>query len=184
MQLAYKGFDLDLSCRGLKFKTDGWNEEPEANCVKNGFHCAENPLDCLSYYRNMDKAVYYIVAVDGDVDEDGNDSKIACTRMKLVKPLNRLEFVAHALKYMQLHPYSPDSNNVIREKGEVSFNHFVIVRGKDPVAKGNAGDIIAFCKEDIDSKRIVDMDMWEVDGESILPDVWYDMNGERRNVKL
>ena len=180
MQLAYKGFDPDLSCRGLKFKQTEWNEEPEANCVKNGFHCAENPLDCLTYYRNMDRSVYYVVAVDGDIDEDGYDTKIAGTRMKLVKQLSKLEFVAHALKYMQAHPYRRDSNNVEQEKGEVTSNHFVIVRGKDPVAKGKSGDILAFCKEEANSKKIVDMDMWEVGKDNLLPDVWYDMNGQRR----
>ena len=46
---AYKGFEPDLSCRGYRFVM-GKNVTPEANCASNGFHCAENPLDCLSYY--------------------------------------------------------------------------------------------------------------------------------------
>lgn len=45
---AYKGFEPDLSCRGYRFVM-GKNVTPEANCASNGFHCAENPLDCLSY---------------------------------------------------------------------------------------------------------------------------------------
>lgn len=47
---AYKGFEPDLSCRGYRFVM-GKNVTPEANCASNGFHCAENPLDCLSYYK-------------------------------------------------------------------------------------------------------------------------------------
>lgn len=47
---AYKGFEPDLSCRGYRFVM-GKNVTPEANCASNGFHCAEDPLDCLSYYR-------------------------------------------------------------------------------------------------------------------------------------
>ena len=43
MILAYKGFDLDLSCtsRGNRFQyaPDRWNEEPRAKCGENGFHC-------------------------------------------------------------------------------------------------------------------------------------------------
>lgn len=46
---AYKGFEPDLSCRGYRFVM-GKNVTPEANCASNGFHCAEDPLDCLSYY--------------------------------------------------------------------------------------------------------------------------------------
>ena len=53
MILAYKGFDLDLSCtsRGNRFQyvPDRWNEEPTAKCGENGFHCRvveeiENPF--------------------------------------------------------------------------------------------------------------------------------------------
>ena len=49
---AYKGFEPDLSCRGYRFVM-GKNVTPEANCASNGFHCAENPLDCLSYYFSV-----------------------------------------------------------------------------------------------------------------------------------
>ena len=31
----------------------GLNITDKANCRANGFHCAENPLDCLSYYPDM-----------------------------------------------------------------------------------------------------------------------------------
>ena len=70
MLIAYKGFNPDLTCKGYKFKLDEWNTEEEANCFKNGLHCAENPLDCLSYYR-WDKAVFYQVIADGDINESG-----------------------------------------------------------------------------------------------------------------
>lgn len=49
---AYKGFEPDLSCRGYRFVM-GKNVTPEANCASNGFHCAENPLDCLSYWWTL-----------------------------------------------------------------------------------------------------------------------------------
>lgn len=51
---AYKGFEPDLSCRGYRFVM-GKNVTPEANCASNGFHCAENPLDCLSYAEHHNK---------------------------------------------------------------------------------------------------------------------------------
>lgn len=49
---AYKGFEPDLSCRGYRFVM-GKNVTPEANCASNGFHCAEDPLDCLTYYSDI-----------------------------------------------------------------------------------------------------------------------------------
>ena len=45
---AYKGFNKGLTCRGYQFKADEVNVTKEANCVRNGFHCAENPLDCVA----------------------------------------------------------------------------------------------------------------------------------------
>ena len=45
--IAYKGFNKGLVCRGYQF-SNGENITDEANCAKNGFHSAENPLDCIT----------------------------------------------------------------------------------------------------------------------------------------
>ena len=44
--IAYKGFKPGLVCRGYQFHM-GLNITDKANCRANGFHCAENPLDCV-----------------------------------------------------------------------------------------------------------------------------------------
>ena len=104
MLIAFKGFDKDLTCTNhgntYQYRLGVWNEEDKANCGINGMHCAENPLDCLSYYPDWDRAVYYMVVADGDIDEDAYDSKISCTRLRLIKKLDKGEFVAHSLKYL------------------------------------------------------------------------------------
>ena len=100
---AYKGFEPDLSCRGYRFVM-GKNVTPEANCASNGFHCAENPLDCLSYYGDMNRSIYCLVQPGGDIDEDDRDSKIACTELTILRQLTRKEFFLHALAYMVDHP--------------------------------------------------------------------------------
>ena len=51
--IAYKGFEKGLTCRDYQFRM-GLNVTDEANCTHNGFHCAENPLDCLTYYSDME----------------------------------------------------------------------------------------------------------------------------------
>ena len=51
--IAYKGFHPGLICLGYQYVM-GLNTTSEANCAHNGFHCAENPLDCLSYYSDME----------------------------------------------------------------------------------------------------------------------------------
>ena len=67
--IVCKAFEPGLVCRGYQFHV-GLNTTDEANCRQNGFHCAANPLDCLSYYGNMDRAEYWLVDAGGDVDEE------------------------------------------------------------------------------------------------------------------
>ena len=135
---AYKGFEPDLSCRGYRFVM-GKNVTPEANCASNGFHCAENPLDCLTYYSDMDRSIYCLVQPGGDIDEDDRDSKIACTELTILRRLTRKEFFLHALAYMVDHPGRKVSGKVQREHG-VSRGGYAIVRGKTPAACGKLGD--------------------------------------------
>ena len=93
--IAYKGFEKDLVCRGYQFTKDKVHETDQANCRENGFHCAENPLDCLCYYRDWKNSVYYLVEASGDLDEDGADTKISCTRLRLLKELDFKRFLLY-----------------------------------------------------------------------------------------
>ena len=45
-----------------------------------------------------------MVAADGDIDEDACDSKIACTRLRLLKKMTKEEYIYVALVYMVQHP--------------------------------------------------------------------------------
>ena len=114
-EYAYKMFNKDLTCtmgRGTyQYRPGVWLEEKEANCVRNGFHCAKNPLDCLSYYGNWDNSQCWLVEIGGDIDEDARDSKVACTRIRLVKRLDLTEFVLEAGKYIISHPELEDNSS-------------------------------------------------------------------------
>lgn len=180
---AYKGFNKDLTCTmgsgKFQYHENVWMEEPEANCMRNGFHCCCNPLDCLSYYSDFDKSVYYVVLADGDINEDGRDTKIACTRIKLVKKLSKEEFVAHALHYMAVHPLLEVNVNVDNEAawGE-AHNGIRIVRGKNPKCSAPIGTVVGMVKEAADSKEITDITVYTVDGKNYLPDAAYLVTGE------
>ncbi len=182
MIMAYKGFEKDLSCTlgagRYQYKVGEWHEEDRAKCANTGLHCAENPLDCLNYYPDTENSVYCIVLADGDVNEDGVDSRSSCTRMKVVKELKLKEFVMHSLNYIFRHPYRKNNRHVKGELGKAERG-FVIVRGKHPAAKGKIGDILAFVKEEPDRRDVSELGIYEVDGKEILPDVWYDINGRR-----
>ena len=179
---AYKGFRRDLTCtlgKGIfQYEEDKWYEEAEAKCVSTGFHCAENPLDCLTYYPDMEKSVYYIVQAEGDINEDGTDTKISCTRMRLHKRLSMEEFVTHALKYLCEHPRLQMNGYVKKEKGEAR-KRFAIVRGKNPIAKGAAGSILAFAQEERESCEIEELGLYIVGQDGIEPEQWYNIHGEK-----
>lgn len=140
-------------------------------------HCAENPLDCLNYYRDMENSVYYLVLADGDINEDGMDSAISCTRMKLVRELPLKDFLMHALNYMYTHPSRSVNHYVERETG-VAADGFAIVRGKDPRAKGSWGSVLAFAKEAPDTEEITELGLFEVDGQNAMPGIWYNTDGQ------
>ena len=171
--IAYKAFNKGLHCLGYQFQM-GLNVTEKAQTKNCGFHCAENPLDCLNYYRNMDHAEFYIVNAGGDVDEDDIDSKISCTELTIIQQLSKEEFVLHALAYMVDHAKRECNNRVRRDTGTADYNGFVIVRGADPIASGKKGDILAFAKEAEDG-IIVEIAMTKVDGKSIKPGKWYGM---------
>lgn len=179
--IAYKGFNPGLICIGYQFIM-GKNVTEKANCRENGFHCAENPLDCLTYYPDMDKSEYYVVNAGGDLDEDGEDSKISCTELTILKKLTREEFFLHGLAYMMNRPQRRCHCFVQKSKGE-AHNGYAVVRGIDPIARGKMGDILAFAKEDAYGKRIEQIALARVDGKKLLPNIWYgvDLN-ERKEV--
>ena len=177
MRTAYKGFNKDMKCRGYQFEEGKWHEEPEANCVKNGFHCAENPLDCLTYYPDMDSSRYWVVLIDGDIDENGSDTKISATKMKLFKEMNLEQFVAESVMYMLNHPLRP-TNHRVRTSNGMAQEHdkFIIVRNEEPAAAGSRiGQYIGLVKDCGDH---VEGSLILVDGETYKPGVFYDLKGE------
>ena len=169
--IAYKAFEIGLVCRGYQFVM-GLNVTDKANCKQNGFHCAENPLDCLTYYPDMDEAEYYLVDARGDINEDGCDSKIACTELNIIKKLSCEDLFLHGLAYMNDHPFLKWSNHVKQDRANASRG-YAVVRGNDPIAKGERGDILALAKEDPATRKIIQIALARVDGEKIQPGTWY-----------
>lgn len=178
--IAYKAFEIGLVCRGYQFVM-GMNVTEKANCAANGFHCAANPLDCLTYYSNMETSEYYIVDAGGDISEDGHDTRIACTELKIIKKLTRDELFLHGLAYMADHPLLDLSSHVVKDRAEAQ-NGYAVIHGLDPIAKGKVGDILAFAKEDPNTRNVVQVALTRVDGIKVLPGVWYGVDLTERLV--
>ena len=147
MRLAYKAFAPGLICRGVAFKPIGEvNVTDAANCARNGWHCAEDPADCLRYYPDIKNSIYAMVAVGGDVDEDAVDSKISCTELTIMRVLELRDYFLHILIYMKRYP---KRGCFVEKKGRgKAQNGYVVVRGQNPYAKGEFGDILAMAREE------------------------------------
>ena len=109
------------------------------------------------------------------------DSKIACTELTVIKRLTKEELFLHGLAYMVDHPRRVWSSHVAANRAMANCG-YAVVRGKDPVATGRLGDILAFAKEAPDSESIVQVAVGQIDGVTLLPDVWYGVDLTRRTV--
>ena len=145
------------------FTLDFWNDGEYVNGCIAGGRC------------------YLHINAGGDIDEDEHDSKIACTELTVIKRLTKEELFLHGLAYMVDHPRRVWSSHVAANRAMANCG-YAVVRGKDPVATGRLGDILAFAKEAPDSESIVQVAVGQIDGVTLLPDVWYGVDLTRRTV--
>lgn len=158
---AFKGFSPELkstygngTADGCFFQPGETKEESECKVMRNGFHCYENPFDCLYYYPMDGKNQLWIVEASGDINEDA-DGRIACTKITLIKALTPWEMAMEAMRYMVEHP---DRSGWEQSRGNVTVcqdyaeaeaaGHIAISRGVEPKVKGQAGAILGMIAED------------------------------------
>ena len=96
---GFKGFDQNLKCRGFQFEVGGEYEEAKAKACQKGFHYCENPLDVLNYYPPAGSR-YAEVKGDGQMDKDGDDSKVACTKLKIGAEIGINGLISAGLKFI------------------------------------------------------------------------------------
>lgn len=179
--IAYKGFNKNLTCtRGkgcFQYEVGQTYKEPEAKCANTGFHCVEEPIEVLSWYSNIDSR-YCIVEAGGDVHEDGNE-KISCTEMKILKEISLQQLGALECKWLKEHPEREYSGHVMRDKAKATGSGIVIVRGKNPKAAGDKGSTIFLLREGKDTKEIVEIGIYQIDGVEYMPDTYYKVDGRK-----
>lgn len=178
--IAYKGFNKDLVCtRGkgsYQYEVGKTYKENTAKCASTGFHCVEEPIEVLTWYRGKD-ARYCVVNAGGDVHEDGDD-RISCTEMKILKEITLQQLGALECRWIQEHPERKYSSHVVKNSGTAEKDGIVIVRGKNPKAAGALGATIFLLKEG-KAGVITEAGAYEIDGKEFLPDVFYRVDGRR-----
>ena len=182
METAYKMFNNNLTCTlgsGVyQYEPGKWYEETEANVRRNGYHVCKNPLDCLTYYHNLDNAQMWRVLIDGDIDEAGNDSALSAQKIKLIKRMSLAEIVAHSMKYICDNKQEKYNRDVTEGPATANDNHFAISVSADPRARGQMGDVLGLLRRPEGSRAIIEAAIYVVDGINIMPETWYDIAGE------
>ena len=95
---SYKGFDKDMTCKDKQYEVGKDYEEYKAVACECGMHACEYPLDCFKYYPPSN-SVYCEVEQSGDISRNGDDSKIASTKMHIGAQLSIAGIVNAAIKY-------------------------------------------------------------------------------------
>ena len=94
---AYKGFNLDMTCRGFQFEEGKTYKEESAVLCESGFHACENPLDVWNYYP-PDCSVYHEVDLDDITSERGDDSKRCGRTIKIGARMTICDIVSACVK--------------------------------------------------------------------------------------
>lgn len=153
--IAFKGFSPDLTARlgrgRYQFAPGQTYREDRSKTASCGFHCCENPFDCLSYY-SLGSDRFFKVEAAGSIDED-NSNRIACTEITLVQELDVKQFAGYGMIYMVNHPlrtgweHSRGGILAARDKADGMGQLIVIARGKHPLARGREGTVIGLIME-------------------------------------
>jgi hypothetical protein len=101
---AYKGFNKNLQCtpNGKVFRYEIGKEYKHEGTVKacnSGFHSCEYPLDVFGYYQPSDSK-YCEVEIDGEMDRDSGDSKIASSKIKIGAEIGIKGIIEAAIKFI------------------------------------------------------------------------------------
>ena len=174
---AFKAFNKNMTCThgsgSYQYKENSIYSTEMAQAHETGFHCAAYILDCYRYYPKSKDTIICPVEALGDIDEDGNDTKISCTVMKIGKRLTAEQIVFEALLYLKNHPIN--DRNIHQDKGKDDF--FCIVRGRNPIASGSKGTVLGFIEEN-SRHEVTGLAIYKVGCEGIQPGRFYDLEGK------
>ena len=101
---GFKGFDKDLKCRNYQYEVGKeFEEEGKIEACSKGFHFCENPFDVLGYYppsTEKGSSRYCIVKGSGNIDRDGDDSKVACSKLHISAEIGLKGIIEAGVKFI------------------------------------------------------------------------------------
>ena len=199
---GYKGFDKEMACRGFQYEEGGEYETEEAVLCERGFHFCENPLDVFGYYDPAN-SMFTEVEGSGKTVNHNEDSKIACTKIKIGAEISLTSMIHAGVKFVfdrvdwknqkesntghrsaatNTGDYSAATNTGDRSAATNTGNRSAAtVEGKDSIACGLGYGCVAkgaegcwlVLAERNDDYEILWVKSAKVDGEKIKANVFY-----------
>ena len=192
---SFKGFDKNLSCRGFKYEIGKEYEEENAIACEKGFHACENPIDVFNYYPPSDGNRFCIVDQDGVISKNGDDSKVASSKIKIKAEIGIIGLVKAAVEYIfskvdftnnkefNTGDQSAATNTGYRSAATVDGEQSIaIVTGLDSSASGKLGCWIVLTERN-ENYEILSVKAFKVDGKKVKPNTFYKLiNGKLKEV--
>ena len=186
---SYKGFNTDMTCKNKQYEEGKEYEEQNAEACECGMHACEYPLDCFGYYP-PGSSVYHEVEQSGKISKNGDDTKVASSKMKIGARLEIRGIVSAAIEYTKSRttteytdPEMATAGNygaaTSRGKSASGENGLSVARGNVVKVKGGLGAILVIAEENSTDFDIKEWKSVVVDGEKVKADTWYKLeNGE------
>lgn len=179
---VFKATKADMACtmgRGIfQYHLGVPAVADRSKCGTSGLHACEYVLDCMGYYSLGSGNRFFLAEAAGDIAEDGQNTRIACTELTLVKELSVREVAVQAVLFMVRHPrrggWQVDRTllDVKEDMAEMLLpGGIAIARGREPLVRGAVGAHLGLVKETGD--EIVDARVLTVGKHGIKPGVWY-----------
>lgn len=152
-----------------------------SKCADSGLHACEYVLDCTRYYSLGRENRFFKAKAEGDIAEDGTNTRIACTKLTLLKELNNHDIAREAMLYMLHHPHRDgwqESRPMLDVRMQTASMNIpdgiAIARGTNPRVSGGIGAHLGLIKEQ--NGKIIAAKLFTVDGTNILPGIWYTLD--------
>ena len=86
--IAYKGIELDMSCKGFQYEVGKSYKTDKAELCNCGFHACLNPRDVLNYYSKYKASRFFKVKLSGEITKCSfEDTKVAATEITILEEI-------------------------------------------------------------------------------------------------
>ena len=183
--IVFKATNNDMTCTmgqgTFQYELGVPATAEKSKCGDTGLHACEYVLDCTGYYSLGRGNRFFKAKAEGDIAEDGTNTRIACTRLTLKKELDNRDIAREAMLYMVHHPRRDGwqkTGSMLQVKEQTASidapDGIAIARGNVPKVSGRIGSHLGLIKEQ--NGKIVAAKLFDVDGKNILPGTWYTLD--------